>query len=211
MTPPDQPPSSDLGHDPDEASRGSPDEPQTSDAAPGPEHARQDEYPDFEERAFDEGDMEALRLEQQRAEEQRANERESLRRALRDLEAAEQRVKRNAERVYEEARGSLVRELFPVLDNLDRSIEAARARGDTALLQGVQMIRKQLDEVLARYGAERIDASGGPFDPNVQEAVTAIHVDDPGQDKTVLEQLAPGYRFGDQLLRPAKVVVGVRS
>ncbi|MDB4960644.1 MAG: GrpE protein [Myxococcales bacterium] len=141
-------------------------------------------------------------------EEQQRRDRDSLRRALRDLEAAEARVKRNAERVYDEARSSLVTELFPVLDDLDRSIEAAHASADPALLEAVQMSRRRIDQILARYGAERIDASGGSFDPKLHDAVTTVNVSDPMQNMTVLQQLAPGYRFGDRLLRPAKVVVG---
>jgi molecular chaperone GrpE len=148
---------------------------------------------------------------QQQLEESLAHERDSLRRALRDLEAAEARVKRNAERVYDEAKGSLVHELFPVLDNLDRSIAAARARSDPALLAGVELTRKQLDEVLVRYGAERIDADGGAFDPSLHEAVAKVVAEDPARHMTVIEQLAPGYRFGSRLLRPAKVVVAVAN
>lgn len=152
---------------------------------------------------------EEQQADEQQAQEQLTSDREALRRALRDLEAAEARVKRNAERAYEEARASLVPELFDVLDNLDRSIEAARARSDPALLEGVQMVRKQLDDILVRFGAERIDATGGRFDPNVQEAVSSVSARDPEQHMTVLEQISPGYRFGNRLLRPAKVVVAV--
>jgi molecular chaperone GrpE len=71
------------------------------------------------------------------------------------------------------------------------------------------MSRRRLDQVLARYGAERIDATGTCFDPSLHDAVTTVTVNDPAQDKKVLAQLAPGYRFRDRLLRPAKVVVGV--
>jgi molecular chaperone GrpE len=143
------------------------------------------------------------------AEEQQRRDRDSLRRALRDLEAAEARVKRNAERVYDDARSSLVIELFPVLDDLDRSIEAAHASTDPALSEAVAMSRRRLDQILARYGVERIDATGGSFDPNLHDAVTTLNVSDPMQNMTVLQQLAPGYRFGGRLLRPAKVVVGI--
>lgn len=153
--------------------------------------------------------FEEQRLEQQQLEAQQSSDRDSLRKALRDLESAEARVRRDAERVYEQARGSLIQDLFPVLDNLDRCIEAAQESSDPALLAGVRMVRKQLDAVLARYGAERIDVTGGSFDPSVQEAVITMTVTDRLQDRTVLQQIAPGYRFGDRLLRPAKVVVGV--
>ena len=182
-------------------------------------HSEEPEEREIEDKEIDERELEKheldgdlldewQELERQHQEEQ-ARERESLRRALRDLEAAEERVKRNAERVYEEARSSLVLALFPVLDNLDRSIEAARAGGNPALLKGVEMVRKQLDEVLVRYGAERIDATGRRFDPSEQEAVAKVPAEDPTRHMMVLEQVAPGYRFGSRLLRPARVVVAV--
>lgn len=137
------------------------------------------------------------------------DERESLRRALRELEASEARVRRNAERVYDESRSKLVLELLPVLDNLDRTIEAARDNSDPALLEGVRMVRAQLDGVLARYGAEKIDATGQRFDPALHEAISAHPVADPQLAGMVLSQLQPGYRYGDRLLRAAKVAVGV--
>jgi molecular chaperone GrpE len=142
--------------------------------------------------------------------EQESPDRESLRRALRDLEAAEQRVQRNAERVYEEARAKLVHEILPALDNLDRVIAAADPHRDPALLEGVRMVRGQLERVLVRYGAERIDATGARFDPEIHEAIATVPVRDPSRDKIVLDQLQPGYRFAGRVLRPARVTVGVR-
>jgi molecular chaperone GrpE len=137
------------------------------------------------------------------------SDRDSLRRALRDLEAAEQRVQRNAERVYEEARAKLVHELLPVLDNLERVIDAADPTGDPALIEGVVMVRAQLERVLTRYGAERIDAIGTHFDPELHEAISVVPVA-ADRDKMVIEQLQPGYRFAGQVLRPARVAVGMR-
>lgn len=136
-------------------------------------------------------------------------ERESLRRALRELEASEARVRRHAERVYDESRAKLVLELLPVLDNLDRTIEAAVRSSDRALVEGVRMVRAQLEAVLVRYGAERIDAAGQRFDPAIHEAISAQPVADPRMAGLVLQQLQPGYRYGDRLLRAAKVLVGV--
>jgi molecular chaperone GrpE len=135
----------------------------------------------------------------------------SLARAVRDLEAAQQRVQQNAERVYDEKRRELILELLPVLDNLDRTIAAAQTASDAALIDGVCMVRTQLESVLVRYGVERVDADGQPFDPALHEAVAAIPVVDPKLVGTVLRQLAPGYRFGGKVLRAAQVSVGVRS
>lgn len=138
------------------------------------------------------------------------NERDSMRRALRDLEAAQARVKRDADRVYQETRAQLVSELLPVIDNLDRTLRVATKSGaDRALLDGVRMTRAQLDQVLARYGAERIDATNQRFDPALHDAFMAVPVTDPRWNGVVIEQLEPGYKFGGRVLRPAKVSVGV--
>lgn len=137
------------------------------------------------------------------------DEREALRRALRDLEAAEQRVLRNAERVYDETRSKLVLELLPVLDNLDRTIEAATREASPALLDGARMVRTQLLQVLLRYGAEPIVAHDTLFDPAIHDATATLPVHEPRLHNRVVQQLQPGYRFGDRVLRPARVVVGV--
>jgi molecular chaperone GrpE (heat shock protein) len=136
-------------------------------------------------------------------------DRQAALRALRSLEATEARLERNARREAEETRGKLVQELLPVLDNLDRTIRAAHAgRSDPALLEGVRMVRQQLDSVLRGYGVERIDALGQRFDPAIHEAIGMIAVDDPQRHGAVVQQAEPGYRMAGRLLRPAKVSVG---
>lgn len=100
-------------------------------------------------------------------------------------------------------------ELLPVLDNLDRAIEVAESSGDAAaVVEGVRLVRRQFESVLAGYGLQRFDAVGTAFDPLVHDATNIIAVDDPTQDRIVVAQLEPGYTFGARLLRPAKVVVG---
>jgi molecular chaperone GrpE (heat shock protein) len=130
-------------------------------------------------------------------------------RALRNLEATEARLERNARREAEDTRGKLVQELLPVLDNLDRTIRAAQTgRSDPALLEGVRMVRQQLEGVLRSYGVERIEALGQRFDPAVHEAIGMIAVDDPHRHGAVVHQAEPGYRMAGRLLRPARVSVG---
>ena len=136
-------------------------------------------------------------------------DRDSLRRALRDLEAAEARVQRNAARVYDETREKLVAELLPVLDNLDRTIRAAEDKSDASLVEGTRMVRSQLEGVLVGYGVRRVDATGPRFEPTVHEARFTVPVNDPRYDRVVVDQLEPGYMFGDRVLRPAKVTVGI--
>lgn len=136
-------------------------------------------------------------------------ERQAARRALRSLEATESRLARNAKKEIEEARGKLVQEILPVLDNLDRTIRAAQDHGgDPGMLEGVRMVRQQLEGVLRGYGVERIEATGQRFDPSLHEAVSLIQVGDPARNGVVVQQAEPGYAFGGRLLRPAKVSVG---
>jgi len=135
-------------------------------------------------------------------------DRQAALRALRNLEATEARLERNARREADEARGKLVQELFPVLDNLDRTIRAAQGGRDPAILEGVRMVRHQLEGVLRGYGVERIEAIGQRFDPGMHEAIGVTAVGDPARHGVVVQQAEPGYRLAGRLLRPAKVSVG---
>jgi molecular chaperone GrpE len=129
-------------------------------------------------------------------------------RALRSLEAAQERAQKQIQRETDEAKGKLVMELLPVLDNLDRTLAAAREHGrDRAMIEGVHMVRSQLETVLVRYGVEKIDATGQMFDPALHEAVGLQPVHDPRANGMVAQQYEPGYSFGGRLLRPAKVMV----
>jgi molecular chaperone GrpE len=132
----------------------------------------------------------------------------SLIRAMRELDAALARVERDAQIVHDETRNKLVVALLPVLDNLDRAIAASTAGDAAALVEGVQLVRAQLEGVLRGYGIERIDAVGVPFDPSLHDAICVTAVHDPTRHAIVLDQTEAGYRFGERLLRPAKVVVG---
>ena len=137
------------------------------------------------------------------------DDRARLARAANELEAAKARVERDAHLVHEETRSKLVSELLPMLDNVDRAIAAAEANADApTVVEGVGLVRRQLETILRRYGLERFDAVGMPFDPNIHDACSVLPVGDPAQDRLVVEQLEAGYRFGERLLRAAKVVVG---
>jgi molecular chaperone GrpE len=137
-------------------------------------------------------------------------DRAALSRAYIELQAAKSRIEKHAREVYDETRTRLIRELFPVLDNVDRTIRAAEHGGDApAVVDGVRLVRAQLVHVLERYGVARIEVVlGQPFDPSHHEAIAVVALDDPDQDGAVIEQLEPGYVLGDKLLRPVRVVVG---
>ena len=137
-------------------------------------------------------------------------ERRRLAATLADLEGVKRRVERDAERAKQAARASLLEELLPVLDNLDRSLASADGSSKGALLAGVQIVREDLEQTLLRYGAERIPTLGRPFDPYEHEAVGVRPVHAPDEDGRVMQEWRAGYRFGDRVLRAAQVLVGKR-
>ena len=113
----------------------------------------------------------------------------------------------DADRVY--AVGSLAKDLLDPLDNLDRAIEALRAKGAEGITAGLDMVQKQLHEIMARHGVEPIAAHGRPFDPNLHEAI----LQQPSHDHpegTVVAEMSRGYTIRDRVLRPSKVAVSVK-
>jgi len=128
---------------------------------------------------------------------------------LRELTEAKRRVERDAQRVKDQTRQALIADLLPVLDNLDRSLEVEATAG--ALYEGVKLVRGQLEQVLVGYGLERSASVGQAFDPSLHEAVAVVAVDTASQDGVVQAEWQAGYRFGDKVLRAAKVSVGKRA
>jgi molecular chaperone GrpE len=113
----------------------------------------------------------------------------------------------DADRAY--AVGSLAKDLLEPLDNLDRAIEALRAKGALGITEGLDMVQKQLHEIMARHGVEPIPAQGHPFDPNLHEAI----LQQPSEEHpegTVVAEMSKGYTIRDRVLRPTKVAVSVK-
>jgi molecular chaperone GrpE (heat shock protein) len=133
-------------------------------------------------------------------------DKESLGKALRELEAAKARVERDAHKAQNEMREQLVMQLLPVLDNLDRTISAAQ--GAPSVIDGVRLVRRQIIGVLEGFGLRRLEALHQRFDPAIHEAISVAPVRDPRQDGLIVDQLEPGYAMGDKLLRAARVIVG---
>ena len=103
----------------------------------------------------------------------------------------------------------LLRDLLPVMDNLERAIAASDAKSAGSLLDGVKMTANMFKDVLSRFGVKPIESVGGPFNPEFQEAIATLN--DPGRDtNSVIEELEKGYMYQDRLLRPAKVVVSTK-
>jgi molecular chaperone GrpE len=122
-----------------------------------------------------------------------------------DFENYRKRSAKEAAAAGSRAKAGLVRELLPVLDNLERALELAAETGGT-LLDGMRLVHADLVGVLQRSGVEAFDPTGEPFDPTLHEALSTRPQDGehPG---TVVEVVEKGYRLNDAILRPARVVV----
>jgi molecular chaperone GrpE len=131
------------------------------------------------------------------------------RRALEDFEQARVRVRREASREVDRHKRALLTELLDVVDNLDRAIASAPDRS-SSLFRGVELVRNQFLGKLEALGVARLDAVGQPFDANRHEAVSTEPVSDEVQEGIVLRVVKEGYTIGDELLRPAAVIVGAR-
>ena len=134
---------------------------------------------------------------------------EQLRAELkRETDELRQRLARNADERVARERAAFIASLLPVLDNLSRAVEAAEDGGTKeALLDGLHGTITGFESAVAQAGAEPIEAEGQPFDPEIHEAVDTVEVE-PEREGTVTAQYSPGYRIGNQLLRPARVQVG---
>jgi molecular chaperone GrpE len=127
--------------------------------------------------------------------------------AQREFDAMRARVRKDAARDAEMSRRSVFADLLEVIDNLDRALAAARAGKGADLAQGVELVRQQFLHKLAGYGISRVEPLGEPFDPQLHEAVTVVPVTDQYGEGIVAGVAAPGYRIGDDVLRPATVAV----
>ena len=126
-----------------------------------------------------------------------------------DFENYRKRVARESAAAQERGIVRLAEELLPALDNLDRALDddaAKRNGGDDALLTGVRLVRSELHAALARMGIECFSPQGDVFDPTEHEAMAQKPVAE-AQSGTVVEVVQPGYRLGETIIRPARVVV----
>jgi molecular chaperone GrpE len=121
-----------------------------------------------------------------------------------DFENYRKRVARDAAAAQDRGVAKLAKELLPALDNLDRAIEAAE--DEDPLLAGVRLVRSELSAALARLGIEAFAPLGEAFDPNLHEAVAQQPVEG-ATSGAVAEVFQNGYRMGETIIRPARVLV----
>jgi molecular chaperone GrpE len=124
-----------------------------------------------------------------------------------ELDNVRKRAARELDERLRYANLSLLRDLLPVIDNIERAIEAAEKNADAgALLEGFKMVDQQLDDVLKRHHCTRIEALNAAFDPNVHHAV----MQQPSEEhpaNTVLMVTQSGYQLHDRVVRPSQVIV----
>lgn len=149
--------------------------------------------------SIDSADPDALK-------EQVARLQEALLRARAEMDNLEKRSEREQAKSRRFALEGLIRDLLPVLDSLDRGLEAGEEADADKIMEGMALTHKLLAKALARHGLVVLEPEGDRFDPNWHEAISTRPTAEEDPD-TVLEVVQKGFRLHERLLRPARVVV----
>lgn len=149
-----------------------------------------------------ENDLDALLAE---AQQERDEYLELAQRMKADFENYRKRVAADVQAAAARGKADVVRDVIDAVDNLERALEAG-GESDDGLASGVEMVLGGLRETLKRHGIETVDPKGEKFDPNLHEALSTMPVEGT-ESGTVVEVMQKGYRLGEQLIRPARVVV----
>jgi molecular chaperone GrpE len=131
---------------------------------------------------------------------------ERLLRTAADFDNFRKRSRREMQEAEERGRTTLLKELLPAVDNLERAVAHQGAGGAEAVIEGVKLVLKQVYSALERFSVRAFDSIGKPFDPSLHEAVQQVETSDHPVG-TVVTEFQRGYTIGERLLRPAMVVV----
>ena len=140
-----------------------------------------------------------------RAQRERDEYLDLARRTQADFENYRKRAAKEAAAAGERAKSGLVRELLPIVDNLERALKSAD-EGEQHLAEGVRLVHSELVAVLERNGVQQFDPAGERFDPTEHEALS-VRGEDGAESGLVLDVVEKGYRSNGTILRPARVVV----
>jgi len=145
--------------------------------------------------------------------EERDRLREQLLRVAADFDNYRKRSRKEVEDAERRGKEEVIREVLPVLDNLERALGAVAAMPDDAgpaevrgIAEGVKMVMKLFDDQATRMGLTRIKSVGERFDPGIHDAIQQVETDEHAAG-TVIHEVAAGYRLGEKLVRPAMVIV----
>ncbi len=122
-----------------------------------------------------------------------------------EFENARKRAQREQQENRDYALVDAIKQLLPIVDSFDRALKNAPSKGGE-FVSGVELINKQLHDVLTRLGVRAVPAEGEPFDPKLHEAIQVVDTTE-AEDNHVLQELQRGYQLKDRLLRPAMVTV----
>ena len=129
---------------------------------------------------------------------------DTLQRVQAEFDNYRKRAARDQQSLVARAHERLVKELLPVLDDLERALEAAEAHEEAKLEEGVALVARSFRDVLRKEGLEEVRTEGR-FDPHVHEALLSQPSE--AEEGSVIEVLQKGYRLGDRVIRPARVVI----
>jgi molecular chaperone GrpE len=129
---------------------------------------------------------------------------DALQRLKAEFDNYRKRVARDQQELAARAHERLVKELVPILDDLERALEAAAEHEEAQLEEGVRLVHRSLGDLLAREGLTEVQTAG-KFDPHTQEALLSQPSDE--EEGSVIQVLQKGYSLGDRVLRPARVVI----
>jgi len=161
-------------------------------------------------------ELEVLQGETALLEQQLQQMRDRYIRAVADLDNARKRARQAIGEARQQAIAGILQDLLPLLDNFERALEssapAADASAETrAIYDGIELIYRQLKQVLGRRGVKPIEALGQPFDPHLHEAVVQVPAGSEQPEGMVALEMQRGYSYGDQVLRHSRVGVAVRE
>ena len=126
-----------------------------------------------------------------------------------EMQALRERHARQRDQDQRVMKAQVVKDLFEPLQNLRRSVEAMASSGvESDVLSGIQMVGRNFMEAFEHMGLEKVSGVGAPFNPEVHEALSVLPVALPAADGRVIEVFAEGYRVGETLIQPAKVIIG---
>jgi molecular chaperone GrpE len=154
-----------------------------------------------------EASIDALEQRVTDAEAQRDEYLGDLQRLAADFENYRKRAARDQANLVARAHERLMTALLPVLDDLERALEAVGQHEEAKIEEGVRLVERELQQALAREGLREIEANGS-FDPHVHEALLTQPSD--GDEGAILDVIQKGYQLGDRVLRPARVVISAK-
>ena len=129
---------------------------------------------------------------------------ERLKRVMAEFENYKKRNTKEREQLYNSILADIIASFLPVLDNLEKA--ASVKTEDENMRQGIELVVKQILDIFSKFGVEKIETVGKPFDPEVHEAVSMVQDDTLGE-KIVKEEFRKGYKIGNKVIRHAMVVV----